>query len=611
MKLHWRFGIIAGLFLAVFSLYPQMRLIYLRGGDWQGNYAFNDADEAAYAAYINALIEGRPRKNDPYTGRDDSPSDPQPESLFSIQFAAPYTIAIPARILGIPATWAMTISGALAAFLTALAVFWLLGMVIGDSLFAMAGSLFVLVGGAVFAGEGAIGKIFGGVYAYPYFPGFRRYVPALAFPAFFAMTGLVWKLIGREPAVEAGPTTATRPVVVPVYFLLASVAFGYMVFSYFYVWTAALAWIGCIGICWLIARPPGVWSDLRLLGGLVISFLVFLVPYAFLLSSRAPSMDDVQLLVYTRAPDLFRVPELIGFGVLVLIAVAVRLKMFAFREKPTLFAVSLALLPLAVFNQQIVTGRALQPIHYQVFIANYVAGLAFVTTLGLIWRTADGRDRAAGKLAMAGFALVAVIWGFTECYFTIGELDTVNVERDRGMPVARRLSEIGKGDPDKYKQVVLHFGVTEADDLPSLAPQAEFWAPHQAMFSGGTRAEAEERFFKYLYYLKVKGPGLYYYLRTDYVTIAALFGWDRHSDRLSSEARPLTQYEISDEVSRYEDYCRYFSMENAAEPRISYVVVPAGNSVDLSNVIRWYDLDEGEMLGDFTLYRATLREQKQ
>ena len=111
MKLRWQFGLIAGLFLALFSLYPQFKMIYLRGADWQGHYAYNDIDEVAYAAYLKALIDGRPRKNDPYTGRDDAPDDPQEESLFSIQFIGPYSIAIPARLLGIGAPWAMTISG--------------------------------------------------------------------------------------------------------------------------------------------------------------------------------------------------------------------------------------------------------------------------------------------------------------------------------------------------------------------------------------------------------------------------------------------------------------------------------------------------------------------
>src|SRR5438876_4589038 len=104
MKLRWRFGIIAGLFLTIFSLYPQFMMIYLRGSEWDGNYAYNDIDEVAYAAYLKALIDGRPRKNDPYTGRDDSAENPQQESLFSIQFAGPYSIAIPARGFGVPVT---------------------------------------------------------------------------------------------------------------------------------------------------------------------------------------------------------------------------------------------------------------------------------------------------------------------------------------------------------------------------------------------------------------------------------------------------------------------------------------------------------------------------
>ena len=194
MKLRWRYGIVAGLFLAIFSLYPQFKMLYLRGSDWNGHYAYNDIDEVAYAGYLNALIDGRPRKNDPYTGRDDSPENPQPESLFSIQFIAPYTIALPARLFGIGPPWAMTISGAAAAFLTALAIFWLLGMLTGDSLFGWRHWSFYAR--ALFAGEGAIGEVVGGGFSYPYFPGFRRYLPAMAFPPFFLLLGLVWKLIG-------------------------------------------------------------------------------------------------------------------------------------------------------------------------------------------------------------------------------------------------------------------------------------------------------------------------------------------------------------------------------------------------------------------------------
>ncbi len=632
MKLRWRFGIIAGLFLAVFSLYPQLKLIYVRGGEWQGNYAYNDIDEVAYAAYVRALIDGRPRRNDPYTGRDDSPENPQPESLFSIQFAAPYTVAIPARALGVGTPWAITIAGAVAASLTAVAIFWLLGMITGDSLFAMAGSLAVLVGGALFAGEGAIGEILGTGYSYPYFPGFRRYIPAMAFPAFFAMVGLVWKLVGSERTAVSGKQSAVsskqleedemdqrskikdhKSKLSSYPFLLislASAAFGYTVFSYFYVWTTAVAWLGCVGICWLVARLNGIWKDIRTLAGLGVSCALFLVPYAYLLSNRSHTMDDVQLLVRTHAPDLFRVPELISYVVLAGIAMGIAFKIFDAKDKAVLFAISLALVPLIVFNQQLITGQSLQPIHYEVFIGNYVAGLALVVTLGLIWRTADGRESSPGRAVLIGFALVAIVWGFVECHYTVRILDDVNLLRDEGMPIARRLTELAKDAPDKHSQVVMHFGMAEADDLPTIAPQSALWARHQHVFAGVTWQENKERYYQYLYYQGVTERQLSDAMKTggDFVSIIALFGWGRHTDRLNSEYKPLTFGEIDDEVLRFGDYGRHFNPDTAGNRPLDYAIAAVDSPPDMKNIDKWYARDAGEVCGKYTLYKLKLRQ---
>jgi hypothetical protein len=62
MKLRWRFGVLAGIFLAIFCLYPQFKMLYLRGEEWNGHYAYNDIDEVAYASYVRALsTAGRER----------------------------------------------------------------------------------------------------------------------------------------------------------------------------------------------------------------------------------------------------------------------------------------------------------------------------------------------------------------------------------------------------------------------------------------------------------------------------------------------------------------------------------------------------------------------
>lgn len=613
MKIRWRYGIIAGVFLAVFSLYPQMKLVYTRGADWNGHYAYNDIDEVAYASYVRALIDGRPRKNDPYTGRDDSAEKPQEESLFSIQFAAPYTVALPARLLGIGAPWAMTLAGAFAAFFAALALFWLIRMITGDDMFAMAGSLTVLAGGALFAGEGAIGEITGWSYSYPYFPGFRRYIPAMAFPAFFAFVGMVWVLVSRQPSAVSGQPEGIETNSVslsPLFpFSLSLLAFAYTVFSYFYVWTTALAWLGGVGLVWLIFRPEDVVRDVKRLIVLGIGCLACLAPYAYLLSKRSHTMDDVQLLVLTRQLDLFRVPELIGYVVLGVIAAAVAMNMLKLRDPATLFTASLAIVPTIVFNQQLITGQSLQPIHYQVFIGNYVAGTALVLTFGLLWTKATGMTETAKRVAFSMLAVIAIGWGFVECHYTVRVLDEVNIIRDEALPVARRLDEIAKLGGDPRQETVMHFGIAEGDDLPTVAPQSVLWARHQHVFAGVTWQENKERYYQYLNYLGVSPRSLAAGMKNgdDFVSVIALFGWGRHTDRLNSQQKPLTFREIDEEAGLYESYINAFNPRNTGSVPLNYVIASVDSPPDFETIDRWYLRDGGEIHGKYVLYRVTLK----
>lgn len=595
VNLKWRFGILAGIVLLVCGIYPQMKMWYLRGDDWQGHYAYNDIDEVAYASYLRALIDGRPRRNDPYTGRDDTAEHKQEESLFSIQFAAPYTIALPARALGISAPTAMWLAGGIAAFLTALACFWLIGRITGDSFFAMTGALVVLCGGALAAGEGAIGEILGTSYSYPYFPGFRRYIPAVPFAVFFAMCAFVWLLLTSEDIRKR-----------IVYCVLASLCFAFMVFSYFYTWTTAAAWLACVALIWLVARPEGWRKDFKAFVALGIACALALVPYAILLSNRSHTMDDVQLLVLTRAPDLLRVPAIISYAVLAMLITAILLKAINLRERSTLFAFSFAFVPLVVLNQQIITGRSLQPIHYQVFIGNYVAALALVVALGLLWRGISQKNPAFSKITLTIAALIAALWGIVECHYTVRILDDANIDRDKGMAVARRLEELHKNETTRG--VTMPFSMLQGDDLPTVAPQSVLWARHQHVFAGVTWQENKERYYQYLYYMNVDENNLANGMKNgDFVSMIALFGWGRHTDRLNSEYKPLTYGEIDEEAARYGEYRRSFGIRQASNPVISYVVVPADWQVDFTNLDRWYDRSQAEIHGDYTLYQVKLK----
>jgi hypothetical protein len=600
MKLRWRFGILAGIVLLVCSMYPQLNLWYQRGSEWQGAYAYNDIDEVAYAAYLGALIEGRPRKNDPYTGRDDTPENPQPESLFSIQFAAPYSIAIPARILDVSVSTAMTAGGAIAAFLAGLALFWLIGMITEDSLFAMTGTLIVVCGGALAAGEGAIGEILGTGFPYPYFPGFRRYVPAVPFAVFFALCGCIWALVTSQNLKKR-----------ILFCVLASLCFSFVVFSYFYIWTMAAAWLACLALAWLIIRPEGWLHDFKAFVALGAACLIPLGFYAYMLSNRSQTMDHIQLLVFTREPDLWRVPELISYAVLAMLILAVLIKAIGLRNRATLFIASLAISVIVVFNQQIITGRSLQPIHYQVFIGNYVVALALVLLLGVLWRGINQNHSPVSKILLTAMAMVAIAWGFVECYFTVHQLDESNIERDKGMPVARRLQELAKTDvpsPGSLRAITLPVNMIQGDDLPTVAPQAVLWARHQHVFPGLDWEESKERYYQYLYYMDLDEDWLETSMRRgDYVSKIALFGWGRHTNRLNANYKPLTLKEIREEAQLFGAYRRNFGFQQASNPTLSYVVVPADWEMSFTNLDVWYERDEGEIHGDFILYRVKLK----
>src|SRR4051794_13034601 len=91
-NLRWRLGLIAAVIVVVITSIPQIGLIAKQGGEWHGSYALIDFDELSYAAYLNSLIDGRPRRNNPYLG---SESDRRNigESYFSIQSLPVYAIA--------------------------------------------------------------------------------------------------------------------------------------------------------------------------------------------------------------------------------------------------------------------------------------------------------------------------------------------------------------------------------------------------------------------------------------------------------------------------------------------------------------------------------------
>src|SRR5229473_3006225 len=118
----------------------------------------------------------------------------------------------------------------------------------------------------------------------------------------------------------------------------------------------------------------------------------------------------------------------------------IRRKKIVWGEPRVLFAASLALLPLIVFNQQILTGRMMQPYHYEAFVVNYAVVVSAVLTAGLLWKPIPTR-------VLVWIAALSFSWGFVEVGLP-SRLNSVPaaVVNDQIVPVLLRLKQLSKED---------------------------------------------------------------------------------------------------------------------------------------------------------------------
>jgi hypothetical protein len=603
-KIGWKWGAIVAIAMMLLSMYPQVMLWGNRGTDWNGFYAVIEGvgDEIAYSAYINALIDGRPRRNDPYTGRDELNDPHQPDSLFSIQFVPAYGIAFLARALGISAATVFIVLTPLAAGASSLALFWLLVSVIGHERLAAAGVVLVLCLGTLIGGHSHIVRFLGQEPLYNYLMFLRRYQPSATFPLFILFCATVWQAINWKNKSAA-----------LLYSILAAIIFELLIFSYFYLWTAAVAWLACVWVLWLITHLGDWRKSIKRLLVVAAVLAAELIPFAILCAKRATTLDSVQALEFSRRPDLFRLPELVAILVLVSFAYAVRRGLVALGDPRVVLGGSFAVLPFAVFNQQVITGFSLQPIHYEMFVANYSALIAVVLTIAVIFQARKGQEVSRiSRKALFWVALAAFEWGAYETLVATSGSLAFGRELDESRPVAMRLAQLADRKlTAAAPPIVLASDLLVADGLPTTAPQATLWAPHMLVFSGVTRSESRERFYQYLYYTGIDQEQLATILTTQrkYGFAVGLFGFERTVKGLSSNSEPITRQELELELAKYAEYAASFTRERAVRHQLSYLVVPAEGPPNLANLDRWYARDGGERVSKFILYRLKLREQ--
>lgn len=578
--------------IAFLALFPQIFLI-VGSGKWNGSYFASNYDEPAYSAYVNALLRGEPRKNDPFLGLVDSTATPQPETLYSIQFIPGYAIAMPARLLGLNASTAFILLAVFLAVFTTLAIHKFLIEATGDELISIAGPVVILCLGTMAAYQGELRNLIEGRVLTDFLPFLRRYQPGLAFPLFFIFCLFVMKALRSEAVRAVAALSAAAGCVLAV-----------LVYSYFYLWTASAAWFAVFAALSIILRATARKNVLIAAGIVAGAGSAALGPYFYLLSQRSTNLDSVQLLTLTRTPDLASPSMWLG-----VIIAAASIYLLKGRGESVLSRLPLilafALTPVILFNQQIITGRSLQPVHYELFIANYLVLTAAVLLLSAWSLGGVEGDKKPLRFTrgLAYLGIAAFAWGVFEAYGSTSRNFTPAVIRDASVPaISAAVSEAEKAP------VILATNFVTADLIPSIGNARPLWNPHISS-AGGIGVEENKRLFHlYLYFSGYTAKDLDDALQANsFEVTAAIFGSERALPSLAGGAKRITPEEVRAEVSRFAALTKSLTSQTAYAPVVDYIIVPTEAEPDLANLDRWYTRNDGQSFGLFKLYRLSPR----
>jgi len=584
---NWKFAILPTVFMVFLAIYPQINFSIAKGSTWHGAYFVANFDEVAYSGYVNSLINGKPRKYDQYMA-----AELPHESLYSIQFIPAYTIAMPAKLLGISASTAFIFLNVLCSALAALFIFWLLFKITEDGTLAATGVLIVCCLGTAVAYEGELRNWIAGQILVDFFPFLRRYQPGFAFPFFFLFCGSVWLSLTAETRKKA-----------IIYSLMSGIIFVLLIYSYFFLWTAAAAWLACVfllSLIWQRENLKNILTNGAIVGGIALAGLV---PYAIMLSERGDHIDSIQLLANTRLPA-FDSPSMI-FGLIVAVGIVILIWRggVEIRSLRTLFALAFALTPVALFNQQIVTGHSLQPIHYEVFIANYMVLIALALFIFMIVKKTE-----AFRKALLYVGIIAAGWGIVEATGSTTRNSQFADLRDLAIPAIRYVEEQERRSATKGSAVYAA-NTGWSDFIPTIADLRPLWTSHTTSAGSIGIAENKRLFYCYLYYGGYAEKDVEEGLKAGAFEItAALFGSERALPELAQHSAPITVQEINAEVKLYSDFIKNFSKETATQPLISHAIIPAEEGANLDNIDKWYERDAGTVTGLLKVYKLKLKQ---
>jgi hypothetical protein len=321
-------------------------------------------------------------------------------------------------------------------------------------------------------------------------------------------------------------------------------------------------------------------------------------------------MDAAQLLSNSRLPDLSHRSEFLAIILLIVLVRVIKHGLINRKHFLNGIIVSFALLPVLLFNQQVITGHSLQPHHYEYYVAPYAVTLAaYLTALLLLRRHSLFSSLAVRRsLVVSAVAIVIVARAVGTTLITSSRSMVADGVVDEKVAVMRNMYEevVRKEKSVPSRPLVFFPDLRQADIAPAVAPYRVLWSPHMFVFPGTTAIENKERLYRYLYFSGVTAENFRSMASVNSYLSLALFGFERSSKR--DHGKFIGAADVLHEQQSYARYIASFDREEAAALKVDYVVTRTRNGPDLSNFDRWYHRHDGHSFGESTIWRVSLRD---
>ncbi len=371
--------IILGIIVSLLCALPQIyfRIDHRDDGVYQGIELLPDSP---WSARAREVMDGHPRFGNIYNkdGKD------QP---YLLQPLGSMVVAYTGKLFSFDINNTILLSRLVFPFLVTVLIYGFVFLISRDKLAALTSAAILLLADSVLRPFGVL-QVLQGELPDEFLRLSRPVNPAMIYVFFFSFLVSFWYYY-KNRAVRYG--------------ILSAILLGLNFYNYLYTWTYLYAFGGLLVLFHMYERQ---WKEVQRLVYVFVGALIVGIPYLINLYNVTtyPTYEEVGARI---GVVLTHTPLFVGFSVI--IAIFAFLFFFPKKDKNQYyFNLALVLTPFITMNQQIITGKILQPNHYHWFFHKTVVIIVIcVVIFSLLTRLAWTRLRVLTAIAMLVVSIAA------------------------------------------------------------------------------------------------------------------------------------------------------------------------------------------------------------